>query len=160
MNEFKIGQKVKRISPKNDYTYGREGEIVGIMHPRIRVRWIYEPDGSFLTTGNVIAGNGMRTWVNHKNLKAIDRFTCDDSLTTIAPVTKPRIFEAERPGFDGSSDSTDDKIIWIRAKIIWIRAKNIQDVKIYLEKEGISYSNLVETDLDPDKVYCYDYDIS
>lgn len=77
METFTVGQKVKRIFPKSDYTFGRTGEVVDIMpmknglQPRIRVRWIYEADGSYVKTCNSKPGNGVRTWVSPKTIEAI-----------------------------------------------------------------------------------------
>lgn len=72
-SQFKIGRSVKRILPKGDYTFGRKGEIVEISPDgkRIRVRWIYNSDGSFLVTSNAKPGNGVRTWVAATNIELI-----------------------------------------------------------------------------------------
>jgi len=76
--ELKIGQIVKRIRPKSDYTYGRTGEIVDFMpmqnglKPRVRVRWLYESDGRFVKTCNSNPGNGVCTWVSPDCIEVID----------------------------------------------------------------------------------------
>lgn len=69
--QFEIGQLVRKISPKSDYTYGRIGVIVGIGYEskRIRVRWIHNSNGSFITTCGAKPGNGIRTWVDAKNIE-------------------------------------------------------------------------------------------
>ena len=72
--DFIIGQKVKRIFPKSDYTYGRIGEVVEVpqMINRVRVRWIYEADGRYVKTCNSNPGNGVRTWVNPGCIEVIN----------------------------------------------------------------------------------------
>jgi hypothetical protein len=70
--EFIIGQKVKRIKPLSDYTCGRAGIIVDIGLRRIRVKWIYNPDGSYITTCGAKPGNGVRTWINPDNIEIIN----------------------------------------------------------------------------------------
>ena len=70
---FKIGQSVKKILPKNDYTFGRIGVIVdlGWESKRIRVRWMNEANGNPTTTCNAKPGNGVRTWVAATNIELI-----------------------------------------------------------------------------------------
>ena len=69
--QFEIGQSVRRISPKRDYTYGRTGIIVdlGYESKRIRVKWLHEPDGSYVKTCGAKPGNGVRTWVKSENIE-------------------------------------------------------------------------------------------
>lgn len=69
---FKIGQQVQKVLPKNDYTFGRFGTIVEINLPRIRVRWTHELNGRTIVTCNANPGNGVRTWVNYKNILVIN----------------------------------------------------------------------------------------
>ena len=68
---FKIGQKVRKSKPLSDYTFGRIGEVVDNRVDKVKVRWIYEPDGSFITTCGARPGNGVRTWVNSNNVEII-----------------------------------------------------------------------------------------
>jgi len=67
MKTFKIGQEVTRLGSVKDYCTGRKGVIVEIKLPRIRVRWLFEPSGNPIKTGN--AKNGIRTLVNEKYLE-------------------------------------------------------------------------------------------
>ena len=71
--DFLIGQDVIKILPKNDYTSGRKGTIVdiGFRSERVRVRWMYESDGSLINTCNSKPGNGVRTWVNIRSINHI-----------------------------------------------------------------------------------------
>ncbi len=69
--QFEIGQSVRKIKPKSDYTFGRIGIIVDIGYEckRVRVKWLHEADGSYITTCGAKPGNGVRLWVSSKNIE-------------------------------------------------------------------------------------------
>ena len=53
------------------------------------------------------------------------------------------VYEITLNGFDGSSDKTD-------GKILWIQAKDILSVNAYLEKKGFKNFNVCNSDIPDD----------
>lgn len=56
-----------------------------------------------------------------------------------------KVIEVTARGFDGATDETDDRVLWIKSF-------NAHVVQAYLNGFGVPYASVVDTDLDPQEV--------